>query len=114
MQNEVLPNISKNAIKEKTEPQKIQSQTPDIDTPKTKVSSSPPKVQKSSLIKTVRCHNCREKLGMFGISCKCGYVFCSTHRMPEDHQCTFDFKSEGKSILQKQNPKVSASKLERI
>lgn len=113
MQNEILPNIKQNAIKEKTEPQKIQSQQPDKEALQ-KISSSPPKVQKSSLIKTVRCFSCREKLGMFGISCKCGHVYCSQHRMPEDHSCTYDFKSQQKQILEKQNPKVAGSKLEKI
>lgn len=37
--------------------------------------------------------NCRLDLAIREIGkCKCDYVFCSLHRLPEQHNCTFDHK----------------------
>lgn len=50
-----------------------------------------PPVQKSKN----RCFacNCRIGLAVMEIGkCKCEYVFCSLHRLPEQHNCTFDHK----------------------
>eukprot|EP00392_Amoebophrya_sp_AT5.2_P009847 g9875.t1 len=59
-----------------------------------------------------RCWICNKKCGLAGIECRCGYVFCSAHRLPEDHNCDFDYKATGREILRKQNNKVEADKLE--
>ena len=37
---------------------------------------SAPKVQENRK----RCFNCTKKVGLTGLECKCGYVFCSKHR----------------------------------
>lgn len=36
------------------------------------------------------------------------------HRMPEDHNCDFDFKSNGKQELEKNNPKIIGNKFVKI
>ena len=59
-----------------------------------------------------RCCVCKKKLGLLPFKCKCEKDFCSAHRAPEDHECTHDFKKEGKELLQKLNPACSAAKLE--
>jgi len=59
----------------------------------------------------MKCWTCNKKVGLTGIECRCGYVFCGTHRMPEDHQCDFDYKTAGQDLLRKQNNKVEADKL---
>jgi len=41
-------------------------------------------------------------------------LYCSTHRYPEEHRCTFDFKAAGRELLSKAKPIVKADKLERI
>eukprot|EP01080_Neovahlkampfia_damariscottae_P012444 gene12444-6196_t len=65
--------------------------------------------------KTVpRCFNCRIKVGVYGMSCKCGHVFCYAHRLPENHVCSYDFKTNHQELLEKQNPKVSPSKYTKI
>jgi hypothetical protein len=33
------------------------------------------------------------------------------HRMPEDHECTFDFKEKTRIILSNQMPTISSEKL---
>ena len=62
-----------------------------------------------------RCGRCNKKVGLVKrFSCRCGNVYCSSHRHPEEHCCTFDFKSAGRELLAKANPVVHADKLERI
>lgn len=58
-----------------------------------------------------RCWNCNKKCGLTGIECRCGYVFCAMHRLPEAHNCDFDYKTCGRELLRKQNEKVEADKL---
>ncbi|KAL1545720.1 zinc finger A20 and AN1 domain-containing stress-associated protein 6-like [Salvia divinorum] len=61
-----------------------------------------------------RCSTCRKKVGLTGFRCRCDVTFCGTHRYPEKHGCTFDFKSVGREAIAKANPLVKAEKLERI
>ena len=41
-----------------------------------------------------RCqHNeCRKKLSLIKIQCKCGLYFCDLHRYHTEHECTFNYK----------------------
>ncbi|RZC82167.1 hypothetical protein C5167_044951 [Papaver somniferum] len=59
-----------------------------------------------------RCSTCRKKVGLTAIKCKCGLTFCATHRYPEKHECTFDYKALGRNAISKANPVVKADKLE--
>ncbi|XP_059646706.1 zinc finger A20 and AN1 domain-containing stress-associated protein 4 [Cornus florida] len=61
-----------------------------------------------------RCSACRKKVGLTGFKCRCGTTFCGTHRYPEQHGCTFDFKSVGREEIARANPVVKAEKLEKI
>lgn len=61
--------------------------------------------------KSNRCESCKKKIGLLGFSCRCGGNYCGMHRYPEKHCCTFDFKAVGKSMIEKENPLVQASKL---
>ena len=38
-----------------------------------------------------KCWNCKKKVGLLGVQCRCEYVFCSKHRYPEEHACDFNF-----------------------
>lgn len=58
-----------------------------------------------------RCFSCNKKVGLTGIECRCGYVYCAAHRLPEIHNCDFDYKAMQRSILEKQNEKVAADKM---
>jgi predicted nucleic acid binding AN1-type Zn finger protein len=57
---------------------------------------------------------CNKKLMLTDITCKCCQRFCSAHRMPESHACTYDFKAAGKKLLETNLLKVDGSKMERI
>ncbi|XP_019881882.2 uncharacterized protein LOC109609607 isoform X2 [Aethina tumida] len=70
----------------------------------------PPVVKKKS-----RCGECNKKLNITNIyNCRCGKIFCSQHRYSEVHRCSYDYKMEGKKILEQQNPRVTAEKVSRI
>ncbi|XP_020269539.1 zinc finger A20 and AN1 domain-containing stress-associated protein 7-like [Asparagus officinalis] len=62
-----------------------------------------------------RCGCCNKKIGLMkGFSCRCGNVYCTKHRHPEEHRCSFDFKAAARDSLAKANPIVKADKLERV
>ncbi|KAK4377751.1 hypothetical protein RND71_004047 [Anisodus tanguticus] len=65
-------------------------------------------------VQSNRCSVCRKKVGLTGFKCRCGTTFCGTHRYPEIHGCSFDFKSMGREAIAKANPLVKAEKLEKI
>jgi hypothetical protein len=67
---------------------------------------------KTNKPKKKRCKVCNKKVGLLGFECKCGHTFCSIHRMPEDHECCVDFKSEGKDKLRHDNPIVIKDKID--
>jgi predicted nucleic acid binding AN1-type Zn finger protein len=48
-----------------------------------------------------RCNliECRKKLGMMGFTCLCGAKYCSQHRLPEEHHCSFNHGYESKQLL---------------
>ncbi|CAN6972465.1 unnamed protein product [Brassica rapa subsp. trilocularis] len=61
-----------------------------------------------------RCFSCNKKVGVMGFKCKCGSTFCGSHRYPEKHDCSFDFKEVGRGAIAKANPVVKADKVQRI
>ena len=61
-----------------------------------------------------RCLTCKKRVGLTGFKCRCGMVFCGTHRYPEQHGCIFDFKGMGKEQIAKANPVVKGEKLQKI
>ncbi len=59
----------------------------------------------------MNCAYCKKKV-MLTITCSCKNIFCIKHRMPEDHECGFDFKEKSKQILINQMPVVNSVKLQ--
>lgn len=58
------------------------------------------------------CHK-RTKLAT-GFQCRCGQNFCLTHLCAEAHSCTYDYKAEGRKLIEQSNPVVNAPKLPKI
>jgi len=48
------------------------------------------------------------------MECRCKNTFCIEHVNSEEHDCKFDYKEYGKSIIEKQNPKLTTQKIEGI
>mmetsp|Transcript_18178 Transcript_18178/g.46546 ORF Transcript_18178/g.46546 Transcript_18178/m.46546 type:complete len:205 (-) Transcript_18178:306-920(-) len=61
-----------------------------------------------------RCFECNKRVGYTGFTCRCGYIYCGTHRYAEKHNCTHDYKTEGRQRLANANPLVVASKVHKI
>ena len=60
-----------------------------------------------------RCTKCKKKTVLL-VSCKCSNHYCLTCRMPEDHDCTFDFVKQQTEILRLSNPIVVGEKISKI
>ncbi|KAL3532074.1 hypothetical protein ACH5RR_005595 [Cinchona calisaya] len=73
-----------------------------------------PEVAVQPVAQPNRCSVCRRKVGLTGFRCRCGITFCGTHRYPEQHGCSFDFKSMGREAIAKANPLIKAQKLDKI
>ena len=58
-----------------------------------------------------KCFNCKKKLGLIPFNCKCSNTFCTKCRLPSDHNCTYDYRAEGKEKILKENPVVIADKI---
>ena len=65
--------------------------------------------------KKIKCKSCKKKIisGM-EYKCRCDEVYCTRCRMPEDHVCSFDWKTFQKEKLKKDNPVVQDAKIEKI
>jgi len=61
-----------------------------------------------------KCWKCRRKIGISGIECRCGYIFCGKHRYANEHDCLFDHKQAQRKKLAKENQEVKGAKFEKI
>ena len=59
-------------------------------------------------------NDCRKKLKLTDIECRCGFKFCGKHRYAEEHDCTFNWKKKGKNELTEKNPIIIADKVNKI
>lgn len=64
--------------------------------------------------KRKRCAECKKRVGSFGITCKCGKLFCGIHRYASEHDCTWDYKTEQCKIIKENNPDMSFKKIDTI
>ena len=49
-----------------------------------------------------------------GFDCRCGLKLCSKHRYSDQHNCTFDYKTDGRALLEKAHPAVVAAKVGKL
>jgi len=66
--------------------------------------------------KSTRCTFCNIKVKLDGWSCRCNesVLFCNKHRLPFDHNCTYDFKKDHSNKLKLSNIKCMKEKIEQI
>jgi len=71
---------------------------------------------KKKKVKILRCFICLKKLIIMEFKCKCNNIFCHIHRYPEEHNCTYDHKEDGKRKLKNEldNTIVKRQKLDKI
>jgi hypothetical protein len=61
------------------------------------------------------CSHCnKRKISLIPFTCKCNDMLklCSKCRLPEDHNCKFDFMKVERAKLEKDNQKVIGIKVE--
>ena len=61
-----------------------------------------------------KCFFCKKGKKKILMECKCSNLFCINHLLPENHNCTFDFKKEGKEQIKNNNPKIINEKIIKI
>lgn len=61
-----------------------------------------------------RCGVCKKKLGLTGFECRCGLLFCGVHRYSDKHDCSFDYKENGRAELAKANQACVAEKINKL
>ncbi|XP_069480279.1 AN1-type zinc finger protein 6 isoform X2 [Ambystoma mexicanum] len=69
---------------------------------------------KPKMKKKNRCFMCRKKVGLTGFECRCGNVFCGTHRYSDVHSCSYDYKADAAEKIRKENPVVVGEKVQKI
>ena len=52
------------------------------------------KKKKKKKKKTCNHDECRKKLRLTDLPCRCSLRFCNLHRLPETHSCSFNFNNE--------------------
>lgn len=62
----------------------------------------------------MKCHHCSKKIKGIEFDCKCNNKFCVKCRYPETHKCTFNYKTQQKTKLEKELIRVVPDKLVRI
>lgn len=76
--------------------------------------SSPGETGKSPAKGRNRCFSCNKKVGLTGFRCRCDNLFCSMHRYSDQHECSFDYKTDGRAKLERDNPQVVGAKIRKI
>ncbi|KAL2507885.1 Zinc finger A20 and AN1 domain-containing stress-associated protein 6 [Forsythia ovata] len=61
-----------------------------------------------------RCSTCNKRVGLMGFKCRCGNLFCGSHRYTDKHDCPFDYRTPGRDAIAKANLLVKAEKLDKI
>jgi predicted nucleic acid binding AN1-type Zn finger protein len=60
------------------------------------------------------CDGCSKKVGIIPFVCRCEKQFCIKHRMPETHNCLYDYKTNGKQKLTEENKCIEFQKILKI
>ncbi|XP_044478591.1 zinc finger A20 and AN1 domain-containing stress-associated protein 8-like [Mangifera indica] len=61
-----------------------------------------------------RCNSCKKRVGLTGFKCRCGNMFCASHRYSDKHDCPFDYRTAAQDAIAQANPVVKAEKLDKI
>tara|TARA_B100000902_G_scaffold337728_1_gene338804 strand:- start:2987 stop:3199 length:213 start_codon:yes stop_codon:yes gene_type:complete len=63
----------------------------------------------------VKCSypDCNKKIKLTDFPCKCDKIFCKIHRLPEDHNCVYNYK-ENDVEKKVENMKCISEKINRI
>lgn len=116
----VTSNVSAISAQESTTSQpcaEVAKVEPSEESPKADMnesSTSEAEAPKSQKKKKTKCAKCRANVGVIAFPCRCGGIYCGTHRYASEHSCTFDYKEHGAEEIRKNNPQVIGEKLQKI
>ncbi|NP_001080394.1 zinc finger AN1-type containing 6 S homeolog isoform X1 [Xenopus laevis] len=102
---------AENADSRTTDTKEIQAATSDSSQNSSEELERSPEKAK---LKKNRCFMCRKKIGLTGFECRCGNVFCGTHRYSDVHSCSYDYKADAAEKIRKENPVVVGEKIQKI
>ena len=79
--------------------------------PEAKSQAEKPKAERPK-----RCQHseCKKKLMLSDLACKCENYYCQGHKFATSHSCTFDYRAAADKVLEKQLVKTVSDRLERI
>ena len=67
------------------------------------------------MVKKKKCMVCSKLLSILKENiCRCESTFCSVHKYPSSHNCTYDYFENNKRILEKNNPVINFEKIIKI
>ena len=56
----------------------------------------------------VQCDHCSDEVDYLPFTCRyCGKSYCKKHRIPENHECSFEFKNDPYKVRSREEPKPS-------
>jgi len=58
--------------------------------------------------------NCNRKLKLIDFACKCEKIFCKIHRLPENHNCVYDYKENNNKEKKIEEMKCILDKINKI
>ena len=70
----------------------------------------------SKFVKSNCCafENCNRKLKLTDFACKCEKIFCTIHRLPEHHNCVYNYKEHNNKPKKIEDMKCISDKIDKI
>jgi hypothetical protein len=62
----------------------------------------------------IKCRKCNKTCNLNNFKCRCDQIYCIRHKLPELHDCNYDYIENGKIEIIKNNPKIKSEKLDKI
>nr|GMD14798.1 zinc finger A20 and AN1 domain-containing stress-associated protein 8-like [Ipomoea batatas] len=76
----------------------------DVSMPSSQASSSVNGAEPKAKKGPNRCSTCNKRVGLTGFKCRCGDLFCGSHRYSDKHDCPFDYRTAAQEAIAKANP----------
>ena len=69
----------------------------------------------SEKVKSI-CHysNCTKRIKLSDYACKCGNIYCKVHKLPENHECKYDYREIGLKDKKIEQLKCVSNKVQKI
>jgi len=61
----------------------------------------------------VKCQKCSKKIkSLLPTQCKCKNYYCNKHKIPQDHECKYDYIDNNQKKIDDNNPIITFKKVE--